>query len=68
MWPNKSTIQPIKFDPYAKPVLEFVTSAWEDALQPCVDRIRELDMDDDLYTEKLMQPYILNDGVNSMFD
>ena len=74
MWPNKSTIQPIKFDPYAndgkgdEPVLELVTSAWEDALQLCVDRIRELDTDDDLYIEKLMQPYILNDGVNSMFD
>jgi len=49
-------------------VLEFVSSAWEDALQPCVERIRKLDMDDDLYIEKLMQPYILNDGVNSMFD
>ena len=37
-------------------------------MQLCVDRIRELDTDDDLYIEKLMQPYILNDGVNSMFD
>ena len=74
VWPNNSTIKPIKFDPYAnngkgdEPVLEFVSSAWEDALQPCVERIRKLDMDDDLYIEKLMQPYILNDGVNSMFD
>ena len=74
MWQDNSTIKPIKFDPYAndgkgdEAVLEFVMSAWEDALQPCVDRIRELDTDDDLYIEKLMQPYILNDGVNSMFD
>ena len=77
MWDSNSngrTIQPIHYDPYAdngmgdEPVLEFVASQWEKALQPCIDEIIRLDSNDDAYIEKLLQPYLLNGGQHSLFD
>jgi hypothetical protein len=74
MWQSNDEIKPIKYDPYAnnkmgdEPVLEFATSQWEKSLQPCIEEIIRLDQDDDAYIEKLMQPYLLNEGKNSMFD
>jgi hypothetical protein len=74
MWKSEEGITPIKYDPYAnnnkgdEPVLEFVTSQWEKALQPCIEEIIRVDRDDDTYIEKLMQPYLLNEGQNSIFD
>ncbi|KAL7492891.1 hypothetical protein ACHAWT_002162 [Skeletonema menzelii] len=72
MW--NDDVKPIKYDPYAnnntgdEPVLEFVTSQWEKALQPCIEEIIRVDQDDSVYIEKLMQPYLLNEGQNSKFD
>ncbi|KAL7539498.1 hypothetical protein ACHAXR_009340 [Thalassiosira sp. AJA248-18] len=76
MWTNDSNIQPITHSPYTRekdgvgdePALEFVTSQWEEALMPCVDEIAALDRDDNAYVEKLMEPYLLNDGRRSLFD
>lgn len=74
MWQSNDEIKPIKYDPYAnnkmgdEPVLEFATSQWKKSLQPCIEEIIRLDQDDDAYIEKLMQPYLLNEGKNSMFD
>ena len=74
MWQSNDEIKPIKYDPYAnnkmgdEPVLEFATSQWEKSLQPCIEEIIRLDQDDDAYIEKLMQPYLLNEGKNSLFD
>jgi len=74
MWKSEDEIKPIKYDPYAnnstgdEPVLEFATSQWEKALQPCIEEIIRVDQDDSAYIEKLMQPYLLNEGQNSMFD
>ena len=74
MWKSEEEIMPIKYDPYAnssmgdEPVLEFATSQWEKALQPCIEEIIRADQNDDIYIEKLMQPYLLNEGQNSIFD
>ena len=74
MWTTEKNIQPIVHDPYNdkagrdEAVLEFVTEQWEEALTPCVDKIVALDKDDDAYVKKLMQPYILNEGLRSLFD
>ena len=74
MWNSGMVINPIKYDPYAnnntgdEPVLEFATLQWTKALQPCIDEIIRVDQDDDVYIEKLMQPYLLNEGKNSIFD
>jgi len=74
MWKSEDKITPIKYDPYAnnkkgdEPVLEFATSQWEEALQPCIEEIIRVDQDDSVYMEKLMQPYLLNEGKKSMFD
>jgi hypothetical protein len=75
MWTTeKNNIEPIVYDPYNdkegrdEAVLEFVTKQWEEALTPCVDKIVALDKDDDAYVKKLMQPYILNEGIRSVFD
>lgn len=71
---GKKAVEPIRYDPYDnegkgdEPVLEFVASQWEKELQPCIDEIIRLDRNDDAYIEKLMQPYLLNDGKQSMFD
>ena len=45
-----------------------MTEQWEEALTPCVDKVVALDKDDDAYVKKLMQPYILNEGLRSLFD
>jgi hypothetical protein len=74
MWTTEKNIEPIVYDPYNdkegrdEAVLEFVTKQWEEALTPCVDKIVALDKDDDAYVKKLMQPYILNEGIRSLFD
>mmetsp|Transcript_24377 Transcript_24377/g.36165 ORF Transcript_24377/g.36165 Transcript_24377/m.36165 type:complete len:168 (-) Transcript_24377:368-871(-) len=73
MW-ETSNIQPIKYDPYAdnnkgdEPVLAFAESQWKDVLMPCIDETKRIDQEDNAYIEKLMQPYLLNGGRNSMFD
>ena len=72
MWNDE--VKPIKYDPYAnnstgdEPVLKFATTQWEKALQPCIEEIIQVDQDDSAYIEKLMQPYLLNEGQNSIFD
>ena len=49
-------------------MLEFATSQWEKALQPCIQEIIRIDQDDNAYMKKLTQPYLLNGGHSSMFD
>lgn len=76
MWENSNDnpVKHIHYDPYAvegkgdEPVLEFATSQWEAALQPCIKEIIRLDQNDDAYIQKLMQPYLLNEGKHSLFD
>ena len=79
MWKSDDSIKAIKYGPYAigpngeeakgdEPVLDFVTNQWTQVLQPCIDEIIRIDTNDDEYITKLMQPYVLNEGMNSLFD
>ena len=79
MWAKDESIQPIHYDPYAagpngeaskgdEAVIEFAITQWEKTLQPCIDEIIRIDTNDDEYIRKIMQPYVLNEGVNSLFD
>ena len=73
-WARDPGIQPIEYSPYAKdgirdkPVLEFVTALWEEALRPCVDKVIRLDGDDESFIGKLTEPFLLNEGHRSLFD
>ena len=55
MGDSEDEIKPMKYDPYAnnsmgdEPVLEFATSQWEKALQPCIEDIIRVDQDDNAY-------------------
>lgn len=67
-WAKDPSIEPILFDMFNDgPLLDFVVSEWEDALQPCIDEIVRLDNDNESYIAKLMEPFILN-YKHSMFD
>ena len=41
---------------------------WAQTLQPCIDEIIRIYTNDDECIAKVMQPYVLNEGINSLFD